>query len=88
MRWPLRVTDVDVLGHVNNAAYWAPVEEVLAEHAPGRRVARAELEFRGGIEPSDAVEVVVVLGGADALQVWLTVGAEMRASAVVQLAPT
>ena len=46
--------------HVNNAAYWAPVEEMLAEHAAGRRVARAELEFRGGIEPADAAEVVVV----------------------------
>lgn len=91
--WPVRVIDIDVLGHVNNAVYWAPVEEVLAERAPGRRVARAELEFRGGIEAADAVELVVVSteakgeGGGDALQVWLTVGPEVRASAVVQLAP-
>ena len=27
--WPLRATDVDRLGHVNNAAYWAPLEERL-----------------------------------------------------------
>ena len=26
-------TDLDVLGHVNNAAYWAPVEEELARRA-------------------------------------------------------
>jgi len=94
--WPLRVTDIDVLGHVNNAAYWAPVEETLARLAPGRRVARAELEFRSGIEPADAVEVVVVLATAsadaadradDELRLWLTVGSDVRASAVVQLAP-
>ncbi|HEY5011318.1 MAG TPA: acyl-ACP thioesterase domain-containing protein [Acidimicrobiia bacterium] len=91
--WPLRVTDIDVLGHVNNAAYWAPVEEALARLAAGRRVARAELEFRSGIEPTDAVEVValVVPGGAgdegDELRAWLTVGSDVRASAVVQLAP-
>jgi acyl-ACP thioesterase len=86
-RWPLRVTDIDVLGHVNNAAYWQPVEEKLAEHAPGRRVERAELEFRGGIDPSDAVEVITVLD-ADELRLWLTVGTDVRASAVVRLAPT
>jgi len=27
--WPLRAVDVDLLGHVNNAAYWAAVEELL-----------------------------------------------------------
>ena len=29
--WPLRFTDYDVLGHVNNAAAWSAVEEVLAD---------------------------------------------------------
>lgn len=85
--WPLRVTDVDVLGHVNNAAYWSPVEEMLAALAPGRRVASAELEFRGGLDPSDDVEVITV-GDGDELRLWLTVGGDVRASAVVLLAPT
>jgi acyl-ACP thioesterase len=85
--WPLRITDVDVLGHVNNAAYWSPVEEMLAVHARGRRVARAELEFRGGLDPSDAVELHTV-AGADELRLWLTVGPDVQASAVVLLAPT
>jgi acyl-ACP thioesterase len=90
-RWPLRVTDVDVLGHVNNAAYWSPVEEMLAELAPRRRVARAELEFRGGLDPSDAVQVITLQpdgASADELRLWLTVGSDVRASAVVLLAPT
>jgi acyl-ACP thioesterase len=83
--WPLRVTDIDVLGHVNNAAYWEPVEEMLARHAPRRLVASAELEFRGGIDPADAVAVVTV-PAADELRVWLTVGTDIRASAIVHLA--
>jgi acyl-ACP thioesterase len=92
--WPLRVTDLDVLGHVNNAAYWEPVEEELATLAPRRRLARAELEFRGGLDPSDTVELISA--GADGvsdidsvaeLRVWLTVGSDVRASAVVQLLP-
>jgi acyl-ACP thioesterase len=82
--WPLRVTDVDVLGHVNNAAYWAPVEEMLGGLAPGWTVARAELEFRGGIDPTDDVHTVEALVGGD-LKLWLTVGADVRASAVVTL---
>jgi acyl-ACP thioesterase len=83
--WPLRVADVDVLGHVNNAAYWAPVEEMLARLAPGRRVARAELEFLGGLDRSDAV--AIVSSGTEELRLWLMVGSDVRASAVVRLAP-
>jgi acyl-ACP thioesterase len=82
--WPLRVTDFDVLGHVNNAVYWSPVEELLARLAPRRRVARAELEFRGGIDPGEAVEVIAVPAD-DELRVWLTVAADVRGSAFVQL---
>jgi acyl-ACP thioesterase len=87
--WPLRVTDVDVLGHVNNAAYWEPVEEVLAALVPRRAPARAELEFRGGLDPSDSVELIAVggAGAGDEVRVWLTVGPDVRASAVIQLAP-
>ena len=37
--WPLRAVDIDLLGHVNNAAYWAAVEEqiepgIAFAHAP------------------------------------------------------
>jgi acyl-ACP thioesterase len=91
--WSLRVTDLDVLGHVNNAAYWAPVEELRAGLAPGRRAVRAEIEFRGGLDPTDAVEVIAELdppsgGAAEVLRLWLVVGTDVRASALVQLAPT
>ncbi|MGZ4150491.1 MAG: acyl-[acyl-carrier-protein] thioesterase [Actinomycetota bacterium] len=84
--WPLRATDLDVLGHVNTAVYWAPVEEVLARLANRRRVVRAEIEFRGGIEPGDPVELVTE-AAADELRVWLTVGPDVRGSAVLRLEP-
>jgi acyl-ACP thioesterase len=53
--WPLRFSDFDVLGHVNNAVYWAVVEEHLDLIAPVAVV----LEFRGGIDRGQAPEVVV-----------------------------
>jgi len=83
--WPLRITDFDVLGHVNNAAYWGPVEEMLAGLAQGWSVVRAELEFRGGIDPIDTVQIVEALVGGD-LKLWLTVESDVRAAAVVSLA--
>jgi acyl-ACP thioesterase len=89
--WPLRATDFDVLGHVNNAAYWAPVEEMLDRLAPERRVARAEIEFRGGLDPGDAVEMIAdppteaAERSSHALRLWLMVGSDVRASTLVQL---
>lgn len=40
--WPLRAADVDLMAHVNNAAYWAAVEELLALRGPVDRVSQAE----------------------------------------------
>jgi acyl-ACP thioesterase len=57
-RWPLRVTDVDRLGHVNNAAYWHAVEELLAGGGPDpRRPFRARLDHRHAIDLADDVEL-------------------------------
>lgn len=79
--WPLRITDVDVLGHVNNAAYWAPVEDELARR--GRpRVAWAELEFRSGLDAGDEVELLAAdhEGG---VAMWMCVDGDVRASALL-----
>ena len=73
--WPLRHTDLDVLGHVNNAATWAAVEDELARL--GIVPATAELEYRAAIEPGDDVTLV---SGPDRL--WLVVDGDVRASAV------
>lgn len=67
-RWPLRATDLDVLGHVNNAVHWQVVEDELrrtGECAPGP--AWAELEYRGPMGLGDDVAMLsLVLGGAGA----------------------
>ena len=56
--WPLRATDVDVLGHVNNAAYWHAVEHCLAGTVLDLRVPlRARLDYR---HPIDLDEDVVL----------------------------
>ena len=57
--WPLRVTDVDRMGHVNNAAYWAAVEQRLAEvELDPRRPLRALLDYRHPIDLGERVELV------------------------------
>jgi acyl-ACP thioesterase len=72
--WPLRATDVDRLGHVNNAAFWAPVEEHLSPLLRGP--VRATLEYRQPIDLGEAVEVA-----HDGTMLWLVAGGEVRASA-------
>jgi acyl-ACP thioesterase len=72
--WPLRVVDVDRLGHVNNAAYWAPVEELWAGRLAGRL--RAVLEYR---KPIDLGEQVRLAHDGDTA--WLLVDGEVRSAA-------
>jgi acyl-ACP thioesterase len=86
MPWPVRIADFDLLGHVNNAAYWMPAEDALAALEPRRGVARAEIEFRGGIDPGEPVELRRT-DDADHVRLWFTVAGEVRASIVVHLAP-
>lgn len=79
-RWPLRATDVDVLGHVNNAAYWEAVEEVLAgEGAEGSGGLTAVLEFRRPLDLGDRVELLRASHDRGIL-VALVVGESVRAT--------
>jgi acyl-ACP thioesterase len=73
-RWQLRSTDIDQLGHVNNAAYWIAVEEHFALTAPHRAV----LEYRQPLDLGDAVEL---RRSDDAL--WFVVGEAVRAAAAL-----
>jgi acyl-ACP thioesterase len=75
----LRAVDFDVFGHVNNAVYWAAVEEELTGWRDGRRITGAEIEFRSGVDPGDEAAVVVADGGPS-LWLWFVVGEEVRAS--------
>ena len=80
--WPTRFVDFDVVGHMNNAVYWCPVEEELARRRDLRAPVRAEVEFRAGIDPGDAVDVVVQ-DGEGALRLWLQRDGAVLASAHV-----
>jgi acyl-ACP thioesterase len=82
--WPLRVTDVDVLAHVNNAASWAAVEDELERRCPGRALVRAEMEYRAPVDLGDAVVLCSALR-SDALECWLTCGDDVRTTAIVSV---
>jgi acyl-ACP thioesterase len=69
-RWPLRATDFDVMSHMNNAVYWATVEEELRRRRDLRAPLGAEVEFRLAIEPGDEVDIVTQDGEGD-LRLWL-----------------
>jgi acyl-ACP thioesterase len=72
--WSFRSTDIDRLGHVNNAAYWVPLEDRWAARLDGR--SRATLEYR---RPVDLGEPIELVEEGDA--VWLVARGEVRSAA-------
>lgn len=81
--WPLRLSDIDLHGHVNNAVYWQAVEHVLPSAGidPGRPLV-AELDYREPIDLDDAVELVASSPGGELL-VGFRAAAGIRAVARV-----
>ncbi len=61
--WPLRPTDFDVLGHVNNAVAWSIVEDDPVVSG------RVDLEYRHPIEPGTDMRLVA---SDDGTMRWLT----------------
>jgi acyl-ACP thioesterase len=84
--WPVRRTDLDVYGHMNNASYWEAAEEWLGGPGAGRRITAATIEFGGGIEPDDTCELAVQ-DAADDVTLWFVVHGETRATARVVFGP-
>lgn len=84
--WQLRVSDLDVLGHVNNVAYWCPAEDELARRG-SPRVHSAEIEFRAGVDAGDQPVVVSAETEAGFAQ-WWRVDGEVRASLRVGCGPS
>jgi acyl-ACP thioesterase len=54
-----RFVDFDVIGHMNNAAYWNAVEQELVRRRDLRAPMRAEMEHRAGLEPRHAARLIV-----------------------------
>lgn len=67
--WPLRAVDLDVYGHVNNAAYWAVVEEWLDGH-PVTGPFTATLEYAAGLDRGAEVEVAWAPSADGGAQLW------------------
>ena len=62
--WSLRQVDFDVLGHVNNAAHWRPVEELLS----GRQPESATIEFGPPLVDDPMIRS---MDSGDRLQAWI-----------------
>ncbi|MEM8706210.1 MAG: acyl-ACP thioesterase domain-containing protein [Actinomycetota bacterium] len=71
--WPIRFADLDVLGHVNNAAQWAPVEEIGHRVGMPLEGVRAQLEHGGETPPGAAT--IRWSGDAGGYRTWLTTAA-------------
>jgi acyl-ACP thioesterase len=83
--WPLRSSDVDLHGHVNNAVYWQAVEDALRGSAvDAYGPLAAELDYRDPVDLADPVELLVD-GDGDALRVGFRVQGVMRAVARVEV---
>ncbi len=76
--WPVRVTDFDTAGHVNNSVHWAAAEEALA--GTGWLPARAELDYRRQVRPG-ARPRLAVLPEPAGLMMWLREDREVLAAA-------
>lgn len=56
--WPLRRVDFDLFNHVNNAAYWSAVEELLPDRTSRRSGPwRFTIEYRDGIGAGAPVRI-------------------------------
>jgi acyl-ACP thioesterase len=76
--WPLRASDFDLAGHVNNAVHWAAVEDELA--VSGWVPAVAELEYHRAITPGCAPVLVTDRRDREA-GIWLVDRGKLLASA-------
>jgi acyl-ACP thioesterase len=81
--WPLRASDVDLHGHVNNAVYWQAVEDAL-RGGPVDPAAPlvAELEYRDPVDLADRLELVTAADG-DTVTIGFGVDGDVRAVARV-----
>ncbi len=69
--WPLRRADLDIVGHVNNAAVWQAVTEVVTSP-----VSWVSVIHHGAVESGHDVTIAHVAGS-----LWMLVDGEVRVSA-------
>ncbi len=86
--FPLRFCDFDMMGHVNNAVSWVPVEDALADRPELRAPLRVSVEHPMAIEMDAAPEVAVrdVVAGdpASGFDLWISVDGRTCSTARVR----
>jgi len=81
--WPLRASDVDLHGHVNNTVYWQAVEHVLLTAGPDLGgPLNARLDFREPLDLGDRLELAVT-GDEGRIDIGFLVDGRTRAVAAV-----
>ena len=80
--WPLRIVDFDTFAHMNNAAYWAVIEEFRHRH-PTPEPLRASIEYGAGIGPADLVVIAHGIDDRGRQLLWWEIDGQPSASAAV-----
>ena len=80
--WVPRWCDLDVLGHVNNAAYWTAVLEKAATRGLDAPY-RAEIEHRAAVSAGVTLDTPVSVDADGTLRMWFVNEAGLCASALV-----
>ncbi len=83
--WPLRAVDFDTFNHMNNAAYWAVVEESLAA-SPITTPFRSTVEYGRGIEPGHEVTIFETSQAGCRLLWWSVDGTTPASGSLFELA--
>ncbi len=73
--WPLRASDFDTAGHVNNAIHWSAIEDILA--GLGWLPASAEFEYHRPVLPGTDPQIVTS-HSPGRLHAWLLAGSDQR----------
>ena len=85
--WVPRWCDLDVLGHVNNAAYWTAVLEEVANRSL-RSPYRAEMEHRAAAGAGQPLRTPISVAADGTLQMWFVSDEGLCASGLVGPAPS
>lgn len=83
--WKPRASDMDLLGHVNNAAYFQIVEEALGDRSPAPML--VELEYRTPIDSIDPVQLHITApanGAATDVDLWVASGDDLHMTAQIR----
>jgi acyl-ACP thioesterase len=81
--WPWRIADLDVLAHVNNAAYGAAFEEVRAKVPDLERAVRVDIEYRDPAQLEPAGELIWAVGETG-VRLWINADGRLCCTGLIR----